>query len=58
MSAHTPNHIINHQETAARLTNLIDEVVRDLDALVQEFAAPRPTFVHAPSEPAAKPRPI
>jgi hypothetical protein len=56
MSAHKPDHIINHQETAARLAAILEEVVRDLDELAREFAAPRSTFVHPPSEPVAKTR--
>jgi hypothetical protein len=54
MSAHKPDYIINHQETAARLADIIDDVVRDLDALVREFAVLRPPFSQASSEPGTK----
>ena len=56
MSAHKPDHIINHQETATRLADIIDEVVRDLDALVREFAELRAPFSQASSERVTKPR--
>jgi hypothetical protein len=54
MSAHKPDYIISQQETAARLADVIDEVVRDLDALVREFAAIRSPFSQAASEPVTK----